>query len=94
MTLAMGVYASLFVIAYISGFCALSRRRFLSFAIFMTIFAYVFIKIDAVMAEAFKMAIVASTAFLQSIIGRSWPDLTSASERKTWLVRSVMASSI
>src|SRR5439155_14781141 len=48
------VAAVLYQLAWISE----GPRRLVSFAIFMTVFAYMFMRIDAVMIQAFKVAVV------------------------------------
>jgi O-antigen ligase len=66
LVLAMSMYAAIFVVAsmYQFEFFDEAHRRVASFAVFMTMFAYVFIRIDDAMVFAFKGAVVAISLLL------------------------------
>jgi hypothetical protein len=64
--LAMSFYLLVFFVAclYQIEYAALSVRRFTSFAIFMSMFAYSFINLDETKIAAFKTALVAISVYL------------------------------
>jgi O-Antigen ligase len=69
LTLAAMFYALVFFVAtlYQVDQFALSGRRFASFVVFMSMFAYAFITIDERMVAAFKTALVVSSAYLSLV---------------------------
>ena len=60
------MYFLIFFAAYLYqvDFATFSPRRFASFVIFLSMFAYAFIRIDANQVAAFKTALVAISVYL------------------------------